>query len=663
MEASGGAPKRAAEAAVSDRVDGGASGGPPPSSSLFSPTGSSSSSSSSSFKRRHYTSSGSSSFKKLSGYETAFRVLCPADKTGGVIGKGGAIVRQFREETGARIRIEDSVHRSDDRVILIVGDGQPRKRNGGGEEADLSPVQRALIRVFERILRVEEEKVGEGEDREIQGLVVCRLLAPSSQVGCVLGKGGKIVEKIRQESGAQIRVLSVEQVPACAAPGDELIHISGSFSSVKRAVMAVSGCLQDNSRTDNSSYLAGKPMGSVVSGSVMESFPHRSFSGGHHPSDYHSRKFVEEDILFRMLCTNDKVGSIIGKGGSIVRALQSDTGASIKIVDAIPDSEERVIAISARESSELRHSPAQEAVLRVYARLAEAGAEKGPAASARLLVPSQQIGCLMGKGGNIISEMRRATGANIRIFLKEHAPKCAQPNDEVVQITGSYKSVYDALLHTTSRIRELTLPPLRSASMGPSHYISGHDGIPTLTRSRSELTSSSGYSSGGLSHGLDRYSGHSHGHGPRQTANWPSSRSHSLERVAASSADQVPYFHTTSDMSCFDRPSSPRPWLPMANSGNQRNGMDDGIGVIARNSGAGSTTVEVVVPQQYLGYIQGDNSSNLSKIREISGARVAVYDPKPGAFEGTACITGAPEQVHIARSLLHGFILAGRAAC
>lgn len=73
-------------------------------------------------------------------------------------------------------------------------------------------------------------------------------------------------------------------------------------------------------------------------------------------------------------------------------------------------------------------------MLRVYSRLTEAGVEKGSAVTARLLVPSQQIGCLLGKGGNIISEMRRATGANIRIFLKEHAPKCAQPNDEVVQV-------------------------------------------------------------------------------------------------------------------------------------------------------------------------------------------------------------------------------------
>lgn len=86
------------------------------------------------------------------------------------------------------------------------------------------------------------------------------------------------------------------------------------------------------------------------------------------------------------------------------------------------------------QNSEQKHSPAQEAVIRVHSRLAEIGFEPGAAVVARLLVHSQQIGCLLGKGGFIISEMRRATGASIRIFTKDQVPKCASHNDEVVQV-------------------------------------------------------------------------------------------------------------------------------------------------------------------------------------------------------------------------------------
>lgn len=195
-------------------------------------------------------------FLKLSPGEAFFRILCPADKTGGVIGKGGAIIRQVREETGAKIRIDDSLSGCDERVIVVIADStkkdavnsnltQTRSDSGSLNVEELaysavndessSQAQRALIRVLERILKVDEEgnavqSEGEGRKDEFsdvrspQGVVVCRLLAPSNQVGSVLGKGGKIIEKIRQETGAQVRVLPKDQLPACALPGDELIQ-------------------------------------------------------------------------------------------------------------------------------------------------------------------------------------------------------------------------------------------------------------------------------------------------------------------------------------------------------------------------------------------------------------------------------------------------------
>lgn len=58
--------------------------------------------------------------------------------------------------------------------------------------------------------------------------------------------------------------------------------------------------------------------------------------------------------------------------------------------------------------------------------------EKG--VMAKLLVPSNQIGCLLGKGGSIIGEMRKVTGAYIRILGKDQMPKSASENEEVVQV-------------------------------------------------------------------------------------------------------------------------------------------------------------------------------------------------------------------------------------
>lgn len=52
----------------------------------------------------------------------------------------------------------------------------------------------------------------------------------------------------------------------------------------------------------------------------------------------------------------------------------------------------------------------------------------------RLLVPSSRIGCLIGKGGAIINEMRNLTKANIRILGKDDLPKVASKDEDMVQV-------------------------------------------------------------------------------------------------------------------------------------------------------------------------------------------------------------------------------------
>ncbi|KAJ0042571.1 hypothetical protein Pint_19455 [Pistacia integerrima] len=195
----------------------------------------------------------------------------------------------------------------------------------------------------------------------------------------IVGRGvGKVLEKIKSESGGgtQVKVLAKDQIPGSGSGYDELIHacvrrkvlsefyelteggcldgfkITGSFPTVRKALSSISSCGQDSPR---------------------------------------------EDAANR-------------EGGSIVRTFQNETGASIKIGDVVPNSDEWVVLISAREI----------------------GFEPGNAIVAQLLVHSQLIGCLLGRGGYMISEMRD-TGASIRVFPREQAPKCGSPNDEVVQ--------------------------------------------------------------------------------------------------------------------------------------------------------------------------------------------------------------------------------------
>ncbi|KAK9078418.1 hypothetical protein SSX86_002475 [Deinandra increscens subsp. villosa] len=561
---------------------------------------------------------------KLAPGETLFRILCPASKTGGLIGKGGAIIRQFREETGAKIRIDEPIPGSEERVILIVAaDSNPKNSNNNnnddsvesrGEEsgslnAEESPAQKALVRVFERILKVDEERSkmskeeseNGGEENSGEGPVVCRLLVASHQIGCVLGRGGKIIEKIRQDSGAQVRVLPKDQIPDCAVPGDELIQMVGKFSAVKKALLSVSSCLQEAGNSGNN-----RPMGMV---------PH-GYGGDH------NRMGMEEEIVFRLLCHADKVGSLIGKGGSIRRALQTETGASIKIADPSPDSDERVAVISARENLEQRHSPAQDAVMRVHGRIVEAGFESGAAIVARLLVHSRQIGCLWGKGGMIISELRRLTGASIHIFPKEQVANYGMPSDEVVQIIGSLQCVQDALFQITGRLRETFFhmkPYFSNGYMGPCPEMP-----PPSFRPRHDPA----YSPVGpfepppFSHGGDHFHpSYSHPYGNGRPGYGPPFR-----RQSEPGSDRF-----VGEVGEFE--------------GSSANVNDPAT----RNQ---SVIVEMAIPQSLLGFVYGENNSNLGHIKEISGAKVVMTDGKSGV-----ALSGTSDETQTAQCLIHAFIL------
>ncbi|CAJ2656392.1 RNA-binding KH domain-containing protein RCF3-like [Trifolium pratense] len=113
-------------------------------------------------------------------------------------------------------------------------------------------------------------------------------------------------------------------------------QITGNFNAVKKVLLAVSNCLQDN--VGNSGSFKS------ISGAPVEPYPQR----GPHPPDHHHlrgyssfsgsesagpahRMFVEEEVVYKMLCQQDKVGSLIGKGGSVVQALQNETGALYKL--------------------------------------------------------------------------------------------------------------------------------------------------------------------------------------------------------------------------------------------------------------------------------------------------------------------------------------------
>ncbi|QCD90729.1 poly [Vigna unguiculata] len=567
-------------------------------------------------------------FKVLPG-QIAFRLVCHASIVGGLIGSSGSIVSQLRRETACKIHCEDSPGSAEDRVILVIGSLSPRKGLQLGDgEVDVSNAQEAVVRVFERVWELEAEK-GVNSNRAVNGEVFSKLLAHTSQIGAVVGKGGKNITAIRNSSGAKIRVCPP---PHCAAKDEELVQITGGLLAVKKALIAVSHCLQDCPPLSKVSVSSSTPTVSSSDRSSSdpnaELFPHlNSLLTSLDGLSVHERttnsnetsgsdsKGAEHEVVFRLLCSNNVAGSVIGKRGTIVRALESKTGASIIFTAPLSESAERIVTISAVENLESCNSPAQDAVILVFARIIEDHIGKGflPVSSmespvtARLLVAASTVNCLSNNEGQVISELRELTGADLQILHGESVPSGAADGDVVVQITGEYKCVQDALHKITCRIRDnLSANGVVAEAKLKSNWKVNKEpvkGKPFFARGKSAYPS---------------------GRFQRRNAG-----------LHAKTVSQNGDLHT--DL-----------------SENLERGRGNMFATVT------NTTVEIVVSEHVFGSVYGEDGGNLDRIRQISGATVTVYDPSVGTSGGKVVISGTPDQTFAAQSLLQAFIQTGQ---
>jgi hypothetical protein len=110
-------------------------------------------------------------------------------------------------------------------------------------------------------------------------------------------------------------------------------------------------------------------------------------------------------------------------------------------------------------------SPTIEALMLLHDKLSVLSEKRH--VSTRLVVPSSKVGCILGEGGKIITEMRRRTGAEIRVYSKADKPKYLSFDDELVQVAGPPAIARGALTEIASRLRTRTLRETNSANNPP----------------------------------------------------------------------------------------------------------------------------------------------------------------------------------------------------
>ncbi|KAK4273875.1 hypothetical protein QN277_017186 [Acacia crassicarpa] len=582
---------------------------------------------------------------------TSYRILCHDIKAGGVIGKSGSIIKSIRQHTGAWINVHELIPGDEERIIEI---SDTRRRDPEGRMPSFSPAQEALLLIHERILE-SDAAFGIGEEEEDYGgrgggsssRVATRLVVSRMHVGCLLGKGGKIIEQMRIETKTQIRILPRDHnLPRCVSMSEEIVQVVGDANAVKNAIVLISSRLRESQHRDRSHFhgrahsperffppdddyiphgaarrssMDGATFGSRISTANIRSNSYQSLGytvePGAPPIADDAQLLYGEDLIFRILCPLDKVDRIIGESEGFVYFLQTEVGVDVKVDDHVVGSDEQIIIISSDEGPDDELFPAQEALLHIQTRIADLELDDDNIITTRLVVPSSDIDCLDGRDVSPL-EISRLTGTNIQILPREQLPPCVAKNDELVQIVGEIKAAREAILEVTSRLKNYLYRDFFQRDAAPS----------SASVPNTEISSSSNLA---LVH--EAYTGTET---PITYQNvQPVAAALPLKETGGSSTE----------------------------TGKQKEGdrRDDVMSSLNRIPVPLVTrsTLEVVIPEYAVPKLTAKSKSKLAQISELSGATVTLVEDRPEETQKIIRISGTPEQAERAQSLLQGFIL------
>ncbi|XP_032520214.1 heterogeneous nuclear ribonucleoprotein K isoform X1 [Danaus plexippus] len=360
------------------------------------------------------------------------------------------------------------------------------------------------------------------------------------------------------------------------------------------------------------------------------------------------QRHSDDEVTF--LIPSKVAGSIIGKGGANISKLRNEYKASITVPDC--PGPERVLSITASDIDTI-----MEIVKEILPNLADAsgpgsGTKHGGSSDdldVRLLIHQSRAGCVIGKAGAKIKELREKTGSRLKIFSNT-AP---QSTERVVQLVGTATSVADGIREVLHLVRQV---PIKGAvqNYDPHNYDDFY---------------------------ADEYGGFGSGQGPRGGG-------------PRGGPPRGPPRGPPGPMGPGGRPPPPRGGPPMGRNGPPRpfndfsgpgprgnfNGPPRGnfgggggggvgsgnfggnFGGSNRSSSGGNfnsnggnqqeTTTQVTIPKDLAGAIIGKAGSRIRKIRAESGAGIEIAEPLPGAADRIITITGTPPRIQKAQYLL-----------
>ncbi len=172
-------------------------------------------------------------------------ILIPNSKIGAVIGKGGSIVKNIRESSGAKITICGNCSGASG-----LGGSENAADDSGNRMVTIAGLYLTVLAAFSAIVRQTEPVFGKGGNDEParggggnnSGSTCVRLLVPTNKAGGLVGRGGSTIRAIREQSCARIEISTQGLAVLGGGLLDRVVTIMGTFSACIRSYEMI--CLQ-----------------------------------------------------------------------------------------------------------------------------------------------------------------------------------------------------------------------------------------------------------------------------------------------------------------------------------------------------------------------------------------------------------------------------------
>ncbi|XP_055072107.1 insulin-like growth factor 2 mRNA-binding protein 2a isoform X1 [Misgurnus anguillicaudatus] len=389
----------------------------------------------------------------------ALRMLVPTQFVGAIIGKEGLTIKNITKQTQSKVDIH-------------------RKENAGAAEKPITihSTPEGCSAACRMIMDIMQK---EADDTKVTEDIPLKILAHNSLVGRLIGKEGRNLKKIEEETETKITISSLQDLTIYNP--ERTIIVKGSIEACCSAEVEIMRKLREayendvaaiNQQTNLIPGLSLSALGIFSTGlSVLP--PAAGPRGvppvpptGYNPFLGHSSQLSglygvppasavshqhtqapEQEVVYLFIPTQ-AVGAIIGKKGQHIKQLARFAGASIKIAPAeSPDVTQRMVIITGPPEAQFK------AQGRIFGKLKEENfftAKEEVKLETHIKVPSSAAGRVIGKGGKTVNELQNLTSAEV-IVPRDQTP---DENDEVfVKITGHFFASQTA----QRKIREIIL--------------------------------------------------------------------------------------------------------------------------------------------------------------------------------------------------------------